>query len=402
MSRLAIALDIGTTNISGSLVDPEAKRRILTLEKPNEQIAYGDDLISRLKHASGSGEGPARLRESLLNSLDSIVHQLISEGMARRRDLARIVAVGNTAMYHLTLSLPAATLARAPFSPLHTELVRKKAGEVGFSDLPSCEFIFLPCVGGFVGSDAIGVMMALRMHKQKGIQLAIDLGTNGEVILGNSEKILVTSTAAGPAFEGWHVSCGSRPVDGAIISYEREGDGINLETIGGVPPTGIASSGLINITSSLIREGRIDSTGRLTPGRFVIYDSGEKEIFINQKDVREIQHAKSAVRTAIKLLREDYGIEYADIDRVAITGKFGGMLLKEDLLRIGIIPEDLEEKKFDFEENLALRGAESVLTGDGMAELDSILETTGHIELHRQAAFQEEFAEGLRFSRALT
>lgn len=402
MKRLAIALDIGTTNISGSLVDLETRRRILSLEEPNEQIVYGDDLISRLKHASGPGEGLARLKESVINSLDSIVQQLLAGGLARRRDLVKIVAVGNTAMYHLALGLPTGTLARAPFSPLHTELVRKKASEAGFSGLASCEFIFLPCIGGFVGSDAIGVMMALRMHKLKDIQLAIDLGTNGEIILGNSGKILVTSTAAGPAFEGWHVSCGTRPVPGAIISYEREGDGINLETIGGIAPASIASSGLINIMGSLIREGRIDSTGRLTPGRFVIYDNGQKEISINQKDVREIQHAKSAVCTAIKLLKEDYGIEYADIDRVAITGKFGGLLLKEDLLRIGIIPEELEEKKFDFAENLALRGAESVLTEDRMAELEPILTVTRHIELHRQAAFQEEFAEGLRFSRALT
>jgi len=398
MSKFGIALDIGTTNISGALVDLDEKEIVLSLDRPNEQAIYGDDVISRLKFATKEN-GINELNKKLVTSIDSVIKTLISRAEVTPSRITRILAVGNAAMYHLIFLLPVNTLARAPFSPFETQLVRKKAKDVGLRDLKGCEFVFLPTIGGFVGSDTIGVISALDMHKQEGLKLAVDLGTNGEVILGNRKKILVTSTAAGPAFEGWHISCGMRPVPGAIVYFEMKNGKTTLKTIKDLPPRGIASSGLIKIVNTLIEGSYIDGTGRLTGEEFSIYKDDERKICVNQKDIREIQLAKSAIQTAITFLMINYGIGHDDIGEVIITGKFGGSLNKEDLIKIGIVPYELKEKSFTFMENLALKGACLFLTEDRMNEIDAVLKIARHIELHKERTFQEEFAKGMHFTR---
>lgn len=394
MSNYAIALDIGTTNISGALVDVDKKRVLSTVDRPNEQLIYGDDVISRLKIA-GTKEGARELNKKLIHSIDSAMGLLVTQAKLDKNKIAKILAVGNAVMYHLTFLFPINTLAHAPFLPFETKLIKEKAEDIGLKDFSKAEFIFLPNVGGFVGSDAIGVILATEMHKKKSLRLAIDLGTNGEVILGNSKNILVTSTAAGPAFEGWHISCGMKPSPGAIISFKRKKNKTILKTIGDYPPVGIASSGLIEIISVLIKEGYIDKTGRLKGEEFKVYNNGNRSIYISQRDVREIQLAKSAIHTAINVLTANYNMR--NIEEVIVTGKFGGSLNKEDLARIGIIPPTLKAKKFNFIENLALKGASLILIEDRLEELDSILQITKHIELHKERSFQEEFAKGLHF-----
>lgn len=401
MNKFAIALDIGTTNIGGTLIDLDKKEVVSALDRPNEQIIYGDDIISRLKFAIAKN-GTEELNKKLINSINSVIDLLVSQARVEKKYVTTILAVGNAAMYHLTLLLPVETLARAPFKPFKSELIKNKAEDIGLKGFTKSEFIFLPNIGGFVGSDAIGVVLALDIHKRNGMVLAIDLGTNGEVILGNNKKILVSSTAAGPAFEGWHISCGSRPVQGAIISFEIDRAKISLKTIGGRPTTGIASSGLIRIVSAMIEKGIIDKTGRLSQGHFTIYENGEREILLDQKDIREIQLAKSAIHTAVNLLKENYCIEYEDIDEVVVTGRFGGSLNKEDLVKIGIVPRGLEQKRFRFVEDLALRGASAVLTADRMDEIGRIIKLAKHIELRGEQGFQEKFIKGLHFNETLT
>ena len=356
----AIALDIGTTNIGAALIALDKKKVLSSLYTPNEQALYGDNVISRLKFATAN-EGISELNEKLLSSVNSVIGELIAKTGIKKGDIETIVAVGNAAMHHLALKLPVGTLAVAPFSPHKTGLVRKKAPLVGLKQFPNAEFTFLPNIGGFVGSDAIAVALALDIHKQPGVRLAIDLGTNGEVILGNNKKILMASTAAGPAFEGWHVSCG------------------------------LPASSVIKIVSEMIKEGYIDKTGRLA------CENDKKEPRLTQKDIREIQLAKSAIQTAINLLRKSYGVVYKEIEEVTITGRFGGSLKKEDLINIGIIPDELKGAKFKFIEGLALRGACVIIAEDRYEELDSILKITTHIELHKDRNFQERFAGALHF-----
>jgi len=402
MSKLAIALDIGTTNINSALIDTEEKKVLLTLDVANEQVAHGDDVITRLKFATTNKDGIKELHKKLINSVDNLLSSLLSQARVKKSDVKTILAVGNAAMYHLTLLLPVDKLASAPFLPSQTQLVRKAASSIGLRSFSKAEFIFMPNIGGFVGSDAIAVILAEGINKSKDINLAIDLGTNGEVILGNKERILVASTAAGPAFEGWHISCGTRPSAGAIISFGMNGEKITLKTIDDITPTGTASSGLIEVISAMIKEGYIDKTGRLKNNEFIIYKDKEKKISINQKDIREIQLAKSAIHTAVKLLKDNYKIEYSDIKNVTLTGRFGFSLKKEDLVTIGLIPEDLRNSNAHFIGNLALEGASSIILKDRMDEVDSILNITKHVELQNQRNFQDEFARGLHFNRTLT
>jgi len=396
MKKFAVTLDIGTTNIDALLIDLKDRRIVLSLSRPNEQLLCGDDVISRLKVA-GTKEGTKELHKRVIASVTSIISDLAARSCIEKEAITTILAVGNAAMYHLTLLLPVDKLARAPFLPHKKELVRKAAGEVGLEEFSGAEFIFLPNIGGFVGSDAIGVIFAMDMHKRRHLRLAIDLGTNGEVILGNREKILVTSTAAGPAFEGWHINCGSPPRPGAIISFEMKEDKPAFTTIEGASPTGIASSGLVEIVASLIDKGIIDKTGRLRKRRFTIYADGDKEIFLDQKDIRQVQLAKSAIQTAVNILMENYGVDYEDIEEVVITGRFGGSLTKEGLMKMGMISPHLREKRFGFVEALSLRGAALFLMDDRTEELKKVLEITRHVELHKEKSFQDAFAQGLHF-----
>jgi len=300
-------------------------------------------------------------------------------------------------MYHLTLLFPVETLATAPYEAFESKLIKKEASGLGLKKFSKTEFIFLPNIGGFVGSDALGVIIATNMHKNGPVKLAIDLGTNGEIILGNKDKILVTSTAAGPAFEGWHISCGMRPAPGAIIHFDIKNSKTSVKTIGNLLPKGIAGSGLIKIIGKLVENGRIDKTGRLTPDVFTVYEKGKRKIYLNQKDIREVQLAKSAIFTAITFLKINYDLDYQNLYETIVTGRFGGALDAKDLLRIAAVPREAGGKKFNFIENLALKGASILLAENRIEEIESILKITKHVELQKEKAFQEEFAKGLAF-----
>jgi uncharacterized 2Fe-2S/4Fe-4S cluster protein (DUF4445 family) len=399
MSKYAIALDIGTTNISGALIDVAAQKILASLEVPNQQMVYGDDVITRLKMAS-SPEGMEQLHAKLIDSLDTVTDLLVTHAALQKHRVTTIVAVGNVAMYHLALRLPVATLARAPFVPVSTEEVRMKATALGIKDFPDAEFHFLPNIGGFVGSDALAVIMATALHRSNDVKLAVDLGTNGEVILGNDQRIFVASTAAGPAFEGWHINCGMRPAPGAIISFDLKDDVPMVTTMNDATPSGIASSGLIAVVSALVRNRYLDGSGRLKQESFTLYSGKGKTIYINQDDIREIQLAKSAIHTAITLLQNVCGMSSSALKEVIITGKFGGSLQKEDLFTIGMVPPELKDCRFVFTENLALKGVSLMVVEDRLKELRDISPMIQHVELHKQTNFQEEFAKGLIFGPA--
>jgi uncharacterized 2Fe-2S/4Fe-4S cluster protein (DUF4445 family) len=392
--NLGIAIDIGTTTVQGSLIDLEGKKELAYFSALNEQLPHGHDVISRIKFCLRKPTGLEKLHKNAISSINFIIDNLLYLSKEERESISTIACVGNAALYHFTLSLPPKKLVEPPYEPEYKGLVTRKATGMGIDAAEECEFNFLPNIAGFVGSDAIGVILAADIDKSDTGVLAVDLGTNGEIVLGSKRGIYVTSTAAGPAFEGWHVSSGMRAVDGAIEAVEKKGKALDLKVIGGGEPKGISGSALVDIVAILLDKGYIRSSGRMEPD-FVLRD-GAKKITISQNDVRQIQLAKAAFSTGMNFLRR---ASRRKVSRVVITGNFGRSLNKANAKKIGIIPSDIPNSKIEVIENAALKGAQMFVKNKRLAgsRIKDILDKTRHVSLNEDKSFQREFIESMRF-----
>lgn len=389
-----IAIDIGTTTISASLLNlatGEVKRRFSSL---NGQLSYGHDVISRINHALHKKNGLKRMTKSLVASLNYALENLIGKAGIGADNIACILAVGNSAMYHFLFSLPVDSFIVPPYKPFKTEEIETEASELGIEAAGKARFKMLPNIAGFIGSDAVSVILAAGIYKSEECVLAMDIGTNGEITLGSSDGISVVSTSAGPAFESWHISCGMRPVAGAIEQAEEIDGEIKLSVIGDVEPKGISGSGLIDLISILLRRGLIDKSGKLKGKKFVVCDNSTK-IVITQKDIRETQLAKAAISVGTKFLRRK---SEKGISKAFITGTFGNYINKENAREIGLVPDDIELDKIDFLRDGALTGAEMILRDPALEkDIEEILAKTEHVSLTEDKDFREEFASALHF-----
>ena len=389
-----IALDIGTTTVSGSLINLETRRTEKKFSSLNSQVSYGHDLITRIGYALRKKEGLRRLNESVLSSVNLVIKNLTCDFTPGNEKVDSIVAVCNSVMYHFFLSLPVDTFAKPPYSPLEADRVKSRAGKFGIEGFPEAQFTMLPNVGGFIGSDTIAFILATGLHKNKYPTLAVDIGTNGEIVLGSADEILALSTAAGPAFESWHINCGMRPLVGAIKSAEYKNEQINLNVVGGTEPKGISGSGLIDLIGILLRRGEIDKTGKLKKDDFTVHD-GINVIKITQQDIREVQLAKAAFFTGIKFLRSRSS---QNIEKLYITGTFGNYISKENAQLIGLIPNDIPHDRIEFVNEGALTGAEMVLLNPDLEnDIKDILKKIKHVELAKDKNFQSEFASAMFF-----
>jgi len=392
--RLGIALDLGTTTVKGRLIDLQERKYLSYFSCLNEQLTQGHDVISRIKLALEKPEGLERLNKRIISSINFVVENLLSRAKRQRRDISLIVCVGNCALYHFTLFLSPKNLMTPPYEPAYKDFASRKAATLGIKTDKECEFIFLPNIGGFVGSDAIAVILAGELDRFDSPVLAVDIGTNGEIMLGSKERIFAASTAAGPAFEGWHISCGMRPVEGAIESIKDKDGELSLKVIGDVGPKGVSGSGLIDIVGILLRRGAIDKSGALK-GEFVICNR-PKRIFLSQGDIRQVQLAKAAFRAGMKSLAR---LSDKKVTKLVITGNFGKSIDKENAKTIGIIPEDIDTRNVEVLEDGALKGAETFLCDRDavMPRVKGILEKAEHIPLGQDSTFKREFIESMKF-----
>ncbi len=393
--NLGVALDLGTTTIQGSLVDLKEKRRLSYFSSLNEQLTFGHDIISRISFCLKGQGGLERLNKRAISSINFVIENLVSISNRDREEISLIAAVGNSAMYHFALRLSPEKLAEPPYEPEYKDFAKRKAQELGIASNNDCEFLFLPNIGGFVGSDAIAVILATGLDKSDEPIFAVDIGTNGEIILGSKDKIWVASTAAGPAFEGWHTSCGMRALEGAIESIEDRGGKLSLKVIGGLEPKGISGSGLIDIIAILLKRGYIDRSGRMKEKGFLVYNNGKK-ISVSQGDIREIQLAKAAFLVAIEFLRRRLK---KDITKFFITGKFGNYLNIDNARTAGIVPKDITKEKVALLEDGALKGAEIFINDreSTISRIEDILGKAVHISLSQEHDFRKEFARAMRF-----
>jgi uncharacterized 2Fe-2S/4Fe-4S cluster protein (DUF4445 family)/DNA-binding GntR family transcriptional regulator len=370
---LGLAIDLGSTTVAAFVTTLDTGRVCLGAAALNQQTAFGADVISRMAAALQGPETAQRLSMLALSSIVQAVDALRLSSLIKAR-IQKVTIVGNCAMHHLLLQYPVDTLSQLPFQPADTAAVRASAGS-SIRDLfgdtfPDGSRVMLPpLIGGFVGSDALACLTYYGFDRAPGPMAAIDLGTNGEVMVTDGKRILVASTAAGPAFEGVNISCGTRAVDGAIVGVKADHtDGsFDLTTIGDHPPVGLTGSGLLDLICELRRAGVIERSGRFARDhatfghrlssdekgvrRLLITDKGvdlrgaeslqdaqEIPLYLTQHDIRELQKAKGAIRAATEILMAQVGLEPSDLQRMILTGSFGSQLNVEAVVGLGMIP----------------------------------------------------------------
>lgn len=417
-----LAIDIGTTTTVAYLMDLNTGKAIASSALTNPQKAYGADVISRITHASKGPQELKELQDLVIGGLNEIIADIIKQTGVKREEIYEAVVVSNTTMSHLFMGIDPTYLAPAPFIPVFRQGIQVEARELGLKILETGHVFLVPNIAGYVGADTVGVMVAAKMDKLEGNTLAIDIGTNGELVLMGKDRILTCSTAAGPAFEGAEIKYGMRAADGAIERVRITED-VELETISHQKPIGICGSGLIDAIGEMARTGVIHDTGRIVSKpeeleklppkvaeriikteegyEFVLAwakDSGiGQNIVLTQKDIRELQLAKAAIRAGVSILMKDLGISLEELDRVLLAGAFGNYISKASALQIGLLP-NIPMEKIDTVGNAAGDGAKMILLSHvERKRAHDLAQRSDHIELSTRIDFQEEFVDALSF-----
>lgn len=390
-----VALDIGTTTLAAYLVDLKTGAEFGRYSCLNPQGSLGADVISRI---SACGEGKLGVLNSLIK--DKVREILVHFKTAFKIDvIKRLCVCGNTTMLHIFAGEDPTPMGKAPFTPAFLNERRYSGGE--FS-LPAEEIVLLPSVSAYVGSDITAGIIALGLDGGSGNRLLVDVGTNGEIALSTGGRLLCCSTAAGPAFEGASISCGMGGVDGAISSVTFKDGKVDFKTVSG-EPKGICGSGLIDLTSELVRHGVIDETGAFSEeeGEYgAATDEGYEltdGVTLTGRDVREIQLAKSAVCAGIKTLIKESGLDYGNIDKLYVAGGLGFYLNKANACAIGLLPVELENK-IEAVGNSGGAGAKMCLVSRAARERASKAAADAEIsELADSPVFMEEYIENMTF-----
>jgi uncharacterized 2Fe-2S/4Fe-4S cluster protein (DUF4445 family) len=411
-----LAADIGTTTVVVKLIDMKSGNCIGTESALNPQSFFGDDVISRISYA-GTRDGLSELGEIIKSCLNELIGRLCKKSKVDRREIYEASIVGNTTMNHLFLKMAVKGLGRAPYEAYNVKAQKLYPSEAGIQINPHGNIYTVANIASFLGSDTTAAALAAGMGETEKTTLLVDIGTNGEVVLGNKDRLLATSCAAGPAFEGARISRGSRAVKGAIEAVEWDGKDLTVKVIGSSSVSearSICGSGLIDAVAVLVELGIIDSTGRIVKKKglseglssriteedgqpAVLIAKGEKEILLTQKDVRQVQLAKAAISAGIKILQSKLGLNAKDIEQVLLAGAFGNFTRKESAMRIGLLPE-LPVERIHFIGNAACSGAEIILLSDKERILSSELAgRIEYIELARETDFEAVFSREMHF-----
>ena len=396
-----MGIDIGTTTIAFSLVDLSTGARLRSTSILNSQRQFGADVISRLQKG---GEGYIeQLRDCVRSDISRGISELCGEG---QDSVVQVVIAGNTTMLHLLVGMRGDSMALYPFNPTTVARIETTTADL-LGSLPiDCEVTVLPSLGAYIGADIVSGMMCCGMDRALGISLFIDVGTNGEMAVGNKDKILCASTAAGPAFEGANITWGTGSVPGAIASVNLKDDEVIFETIGNIPPVGICGSAVVDIVAACLREGKIDSTGLfIAKGddrelKIVQNQAGEW-ISFRQKDVREFQLAKSAIRSGLEILLQEYGCRWTDVEQVYLAGGFGAMMDVKNAIEVGLFPRELQNKIRSVG-NTSLGGTvQYMLYSERREAMENLIRIATVVDLSRHQAFNDLFMENLNFEAVL-
>lgn len=418
-----VAVDVGTTTLAAYLLDLQSGRLLASAAKTNGQQRYGADVVSRIKFAVEGEKGRIRLQRRILADINHLIAALCQDAGISKSHIYRLMLVGNTAMFHFFLGLDPYSLGTAPYIPFWDGEATFRCKEMGIEVNQGALGTFLPPIAGFVGSDTLAMILAEGFDENIGTRLGIDVGTNGETVLTDGNRILCCSNAAGPAFEGAHIEAGMQGFPGAIERVTLTSNGIEVGVIGHVPPLGICGSGLIDAVAALLDAGIIDYTGRLCSpetapstlsaallsrigederGRFFVLVPAEetaqrKAICLTQKDIRELQLATAAIAAAIRILMAELHLYIEDLDEVILAGAFGNHLSLQSSIRIGLLPP-VSLFKIRFVGNAAGAGArQALLSAQERNRIQTIKRRVEYIELAGRADFQEHFVSAMHF-----
>lgn len=388
-----LALDIGTTTVVGYLLDGQTGGELACESRRNPQTAFGADVISRIRHAL-NGQMEA-LTEAIRGCVEEMTHSLCRTAGIRPGEIGVVSMVGNPAMQQLFLGISPENLARIPFAPVLTRAETAEAGNY----LPVWEnaaLLIVPDVSGFVGADTVACVLATRLDEQEEMTLLVDIGTNGEMVLGSRHRMTACSTAAGPALEGANIQFGMRGQTGAIDHVRMENGQIKYSVIGGGEALGICGSGLIDAVAVALEAGWLNGRGKIQNGERVIRLT--EDIFLTQEDIREVQMAKGAIAAGIGLMAAHLGISLGDIGKVYLAGAFGTYMDPASACRIGLLPAELEGK-ITAVGNAAGSGAKRLARSEAeLAHVQALVSQIEFLELAAMPEFRRCFAQNMRFS----
>ena len=404
---LGLAIDLGTTTVAAFLTMLDNGEVCEGAASLNQQSVFGADVISRMDNARDPLSA-ARIQKLALASINQSVDALKLSSRVKKR-IKRVSIVGNVAMHHLITKESIETLRVYPFQPVDVSTIWDGNLIMGGLFPPNVRVVFPPLVGGFVGSDALACLAYFGFEKPEAPMAAIDLGTNGEVMVTDGFRILTASTAAGPAFEGVQISCGSRAVDGAVVGLEIEDGQIIFNTIGNEIPIGLTGSGLLSAVHVFRNIGLLEPNGRIVRTAPTAYDSligtsedgiryirltPDDQMRLTQWDIRELQKAKGAILAAINILMGELGLKAGDLKKVILTGSFGGQVDIEAVISIGMIPH-VDPSVVQSVPNGAGLGAAMFLTDEGLELGEELAEHAEQINLDASLNFQQQFVNAL-------
>jgi uncharacterized 2Fe-2S/4Fe-4S cluster protein (DUF4445 family) len=412
------AVDIGTTTVVAYVADLGTGKVLGTGSAPNPQGAHGADVVSRVEYADQGPDALQMVHSEAVGVVNQVILQACAEAGIVTHDVYEVTVVGNTCMVHLFLGLSPHYIARSPYIPVLDQALRVSAREAGIQINPRGEVYTLPNVAGWVGADTVGVLLSTRLRESAGSTLAIDIGTNGEVMLWSGERLLVCSTAAGPAFEGAQIRHGMRAAVGAIEHVRATDDDLAVQTIAHAPAVGICGSGLLDAVAVLLELHAINSAGLIVdekgaaglPPKIAARLRGEGQdrecvlvpreesgldeaVTLTQRDVRQLQLAKGALRAGIEVLLGEAGLQARDLERILLAGAFGSYIERASAVRIGLVPP-LPLARITPVGNAAGAGALMALTSRAeRAEATRLAEAATHVELSTRPEFQRLFME---------
>lgn len=404
------AIDLGTTSVVCYLLDGKTGIQLASVGVQNPQSAFGADVIARANHVL-TGDDPNALRRVVLLALNDLIAQATAIAKRTPDQVVLVSIVGNTVMHHILLGLPLSQLVRAPYLPFSTQAHVFPAAELALHVHASAIVLIAPVIGGFVGADTVACLSATAYEKITAPALLLDIGTNGELVCTDGTRRVCCSTAAGPAFEGANISCGMRAENGAIDHVWLEDGCIGFSTIGHAPARGICGSGLIELIALLVRQGTIDETGKYdmqAPFSDRLITSSDSKlsfrvtqgVMLSQKDVRELQLGKAAIRAGISVLLDALSLHESQICRVLLAGAFGSHLSPDALCDIGLFPEAFRGKVESIG-NAAGEGAKLYLKNfELFLESESLARETEYIELSLSTAFTNYYIDAMSFPEA--
>jgi uncharacterized 2Fe-2S/4Fe-4S cluster protein (DUF4445 family) len=403
--RYGVAFDLGTTTVVATLIDLNTGAPASVKSMLNKQQPFGADVITRISATMMDPEGLVKLRHLAQETLAQLTREVCEEAQIDPKNVYEVALAGNATMTQILLGIDPEPLGVAPFVMATADYQPVNASELGLSIHPNGKAIILPSLGAYVGGDIVAGALASGMDRDKRLRLFIDVGTNCEIILGNGEKILSTAAPAGPAFEAASIRCGVRAAAGAIETVKVVDGDLVIGTIDDAPAIGICGSGLVDAVSCLVQLGILDASGKFTATndpRLVERD-GEKlfmltdEIFLSQRDVRELQFAKAAIATGWALLLEEFGVQENEIQQVLLAGSFGSYLSPASAVKIGLVPK-ISVLRIVSAGNVAGEGAKmALLSTQERHGAQTLLDEIDYVELSDREDFNDKFVERLAF-----